>query len=245
MFNLVRREVGGELVLMIPPHVLPAQWSALEFPPTTFEMQVRYAEPDNDVSYQANGPRVQEDVGAESNSKDLRPAREGRHLPASLLSPSGTVPHTESRRAKVFVSYAPFDARFLDQLEKHLSSLRREGIIEVWNHQRIVIGEDWKATAAIALQEADIILLLISADFIDSDSCFDTELAHAIRRHRDGTARVCPIVVRRVDWGNLPFADLLALPRNGRPIAQWTDPDDAWAEVSQEIRQVAMLLRGD
>ena len=88
------------------------------------------------------------------------------------------------------------------------------------------------------MNEADVILLLISADFLASDFCVDVELARAVERDRDGTARVIPIVVHSADWETHPLASLQVLPRNRKPVARWEDHDDAWTEVAQEIRRV-------
>jgi hypothetical protein len=165
-------------------------------------------------------------------------------LDAAPAAPPSRIPRpTERRRMKLFCSYAHHDDRHRERLERHLSALRREDFIELWHDQRIAPGDDWRARIGTALREADVILLLISADFLASDFCVDVELAHAIERHRAGTARVIPIAVRSADWGTLPFASLQALPRDRTPIALRKDDDEAWAEVVGEIRQMVTALR--
>ncbi len=135
----------------------------------------------------------------------------------------GRIPRpVERRRAKLFCSYTHRDDRCKGRLERHLSTLRREDLVEIWHDQRIAPGEDWRARIGTRpTRAADVILLLISADFVASDFCFDIELAHAIERHQAGTARVIPIAVRSADWGN---AALRVLSRalsagSGQPIA--------------------------
>ncbi|MGH9655789.1 MAG: TIR domain-containing protein [Bryobacteraceae bacterium] len=54
-------------------------------------------------------------------------------------------------------------------LEKHLATLRRLGQIESWSDRRIEAGDRWKGQIDSNLEQADIILLLVSPNFIDSD----------------------------------------------------------------------------
>jgi hypothetical protein len=85
------------------------------------------------------------------------------------------------------------------------------------------------------LQEADIILLLISPDYIASHYCA-TEMRQAIALHNAGKARVIPILLRPTDWRWLPIWHLLVLPGNARPISVWPSQDEAWTDVARGIR---------
>ena len=134
------------------------------------------------------------------------------------------------------------DHRHRDRLDRHLTALKREGAIETWHDQRIAPGTDWRVTLDEKLREADVILLLISADFLASDFCVDVEMMHAIDRHRQGTAHVIPIPVRSADWGTMPFAVLAPLPRSRMPIALSEDQEAAWKEVADGIRQVVASM---
>jgi tetratricopeptide (TPR) repeat protein len=147
---------------------------------------------------------------------------------------------TDRPRQRVFFSYSQADDDHCGHLERHLAALRREGAIETWHGHRIAPGEDWRAGIGKALREADLILLLISADFLASDFCVDEQMTHAIERHRQGAAHVIPIAVRPVDWGRLPFASLPALPRDRRPVTLWPDIDEAWTNVAEGIRRVVL-----
>ncbi len=83
------------------------------------------------------------------------------------------------------------------------------------------------------LETADVVLLLVSADFLASDYCYQTELTRALERHRAGSARVVPIVLRLCDWQSAAFGELQALPRDARPVAAW-DEEDAPYERKRE-----------
>lgn len=139
---------------------------------------------------------------------------------------------------KVFFSYAHEDERLRDKLATHLSTLRRQGIIQEWHDRQIGAGQEWAGEIDRNLEAAHVILLLISADFISSDYCMDRELSHAMERHELGEARVIPIILRPVDWEGLPFSKLQALPTDGNPVTSWSDQDEAFLNVAREIRSV-------
>ena len=92
------------------------------------------------------------------------------------------------------------------------------------------------------LHTAQIILLLVSADFLASDYCYDTEMQQAMTRHATGEARVIPIILRPVDWHSAPFGALQALPKDGLPVTDWSKPDNAFLDITRGIRAVAKEL---
>src|SRR5215210_4642126 len=113
---------------------------------------------------------------------------------------------------KVFYSYSHDDEGFRKELEKHLSLMRRNGEISGWHDRNISAGTDWKDSIDKHLESAKIILLLVSADFLSSDYCYEIEMRRAMKRHQEGKARVIPVIVRNCDWSSAPFSSLQALP---------------------------------
>jgi tetratricopeptide (TPR) repeat protein len=144
---------------------------------------------------------------------------------------------------RVFYSYAHEDEELRDELEKHLSLLQRQGIIQPWHDREITAGRDWEGAIDDNLEKAELILLLISSDFLDSDYCYDIEMKRALARHEAGDAWVVPVHLRRVDWKNAPFTHLQALPTDAQPVTAWADRDQAFTNVAQGIRQVAQAIR--
>lgn len=140
--------------------------------------------------------------------------------------------------AKVFFSYSHDDEQFRNQLEKHLSMLKHQGLIEPWHDRRIAAGAVVDDAIAHALEEADIILLLVSASFIASAYCYSKEMERAMERHYDGTAVVIPVIVRTCDWHPAPFGKLLAVPKDGKAIDLWANFDEAYTDVTRQIRSV-------
>lgn len=139
---------------------------------------------------------------------------------------------------EVFYSYAHEDEALRDALEKHLSLLRRSGHVVSWHDRCIGAGDEWREEIDAHARSAQIILLLISPDFVASDYCYDVEMKLALERHARHDAIVIPIILRPVDWSGAPFAPLQALPRDGKAVTTWSDRDEAFANVAQGIRDV-------
>lgn len=143
---------------------------------------------------------------------------------------------------EIFFSYSHKDQRLRDQLETQLSLLKREGLITSWYDHKITAGHEWAGKIDEHLNSAQIILLLISANFIASDYCYDIEMQRALERHEAREARVIPIILRPVDWKKAPFGKLKALPTDGKPVTKWTDNDSAFYDIAQGIRKVVEEL---
>ena len=144
---------------------------------------------------------------------------------------------------EVFFSYSHQDEKFRDELAKHLSILERQAVIAGWHDRKIVAGEEWGKGVSEHLNTAQVILLLVSSDFIASDYCWDVEVERAMQRHEAGEARVIPIILRSVNWRKAPFGKLQALPKDAKPISSWENPDEAFANVAEGIETAAEALR--
>lgn len=144
----------------------------------------------------------------------------------------------EKRETSVFFSYAHKDKLLRDQLENHLSILKYRGLITTWHDREITAGDDWEHTVNKHLENASIILLLISASFMASHYCYSIEMEHALERHRRGEARVIPVLLRPVLYTDAPFASLQMLPSDGRSIVTYRVRDKAFMDVAKEIERV-------
>jgi hypothetical protein len=137
----------------------------------------------------------------------------------------------------LFFSYSHKDEDLRDRLESQLAMLKRQGTIEAWHDRRITAGNELAGCIDQELERADIILLLVSPDFLASDYCYDIEMQKALERHQAGAARVIPVILRPCDWNDTPFGKLLAVPRDGKPVTKWPDLDDAFLDVVQQIKK--------
>jgi hypothetical protein len=137
----------------------------------------------------------------------------------------------------VFYSYTDRDHDLCNKLDAHLSQLKRDELIKEWYAQQIPAGANRSQVIDQAIHTAQIVLLLISADFLASDSCYDGEMRQALERHRRGETRVIPIIIRPCDWQHSPFAQLQCLPRNEKPVTSWDNQDEAFVSIAQELRK--------
>ncbi|KUL96507.1 hypothetical protein DK26_06890 [Bosea sp. WAO] len=138
--------------------------------------------------------------------------------------------------ASVFFSYSHKDEELRDRLEVALATLKRQGLIETWHDRMLRAGDEFDPGIRQELERADVILLLVSPDFIASNYCYDVEMTRALERHRTGEARVIPVILRACDWHPTPFGKLMAAPRDGKPIRSWPDLDEAFLDVAKKIR---------
>jgi hypothetical protein len=141
--------------------------------------------------------------------------------------------------ATVLFSYSHIDEALRDQIETQLTMLKRQGVIETWHDRRIGAGEDFADAIDRHVESDDIILLLVSPDFLASDYCYDREMTHAMERQEKGEAIVIPVILRACDWHAAPFGKLNATPPDGKPITQYADRDQAMLEVAKAVRAAA------
>ncbi len=136
----------------------------------------------------------------------------------------------------IFISYSHRDRELREELEKHLSNLKRQNIITAWYDGDISPGTEWESQIIEHLNTDQIMLLLISADFMASDFCYSVEMTQAIARHDANQARVLPIILRPTDWKGAPFAKLKLLPTDGKAVTKWPTHDDAFEDIVCGIR---------
>jgi Tubulin like/TIR domain len=144
---------------------------------------------------------------------------------------------------EIFCAYAHEDEPLRSALAKHLSALKRQGLIASWHDREINAGKEWAKEIDTHLNSAQIILLLVSPDFLYSDYCYGVELKRAMERHKQGEASVIPVIVRPVDWEQEPLGQLKVLPFDGRPVTSWPNQDEAFLEIAKGLRKVVEEIR--
>ena len=157
------------------------------------------------------------------------------------------MPQDPTPPVSLFYSYAHEDETLRDELRGHLKILERRGLLSSWYDREIKPGEDWHAKIDEQLQMADLVLLLVSKDFIESDYIFGNELTVAMQRHQAGFATVVPIIVRAIDIDPedreaLPFLSLQGLPTDMRPVTSWPNRDEAWTNVAKGLRATVKII---
>ena len=114
---------------------------------------------------------------------------------------------------ELFISYSHKDEPLREKLDTHLSLLKRQGVIDAWHDRRIGAGHEWAGAIDEHLNSAAVILLLVSADFLASDYCYDLEMKRALERHDAGDARVIPVILRRWTGRTRPSPSFRRCPR--------------------------------
>lgn len=190
------------------------------------------------------GPRPRTRIPDPSDSAGLRSVRsedrgfETLEVQLGVQKGLMIMPDDAERGVRVFISYAHEDEDLKNELEKHLKVLKRSSKVNVWSDRQLVAGQEWDESIMAELNTAHVILLLISVDFNASDFIWDKELTVAMERHKAGTARVVPVILRKCDWDKLPYAVLQALPRNATPVTEYPDRDVAYTEIAQGVEQL-------
>jgi hypothetical protein len=196
--------------------------------------------------------RLIEGVNPKRNKPDIAPSFPGKAIQSPKPAPATpggnshllttpppfpkNLPPT-NKTINIFYSYDSSDEELRDALEKQLTLLRKTGVITDWHPGKITAGRNRADEIDKRLQSAQIILLLISANYLASDD-FDAILAQAMKRQNTGNTRIIPVILRPVDWRLPQFAHLTPLPANEKAITSWPSREEAFFAVAQGIREV-------
>jgi len=149
----------------------------------------------------------------------------------------------ETNPKKIFFSYSKRDREYLEELHRHLSPLRRQGKVQPWDDGDMRAGEEWDREIKRELYNADIILLLVSANFLSTDYVWDVEIKAAMELHEAGKSVVIPVILEPCDWVDLPFSKLQGLPDKGTPVGAYQNRNEAWLEVVNGIKKVLKSMK--
>jgi hypothetical protein len=140
---------------------------------------------------------------------------------------------------EIFLCYAQEDELLCKELLIHLGGLKRQNFFDLWHDREINAGTEYEPEIDKHLNTAKVILLLISQYFMNSNYCYLKELQKAIERHDRGEARVIPVILRPVFYQRAPFAKLMPLPMNKKPVthSSWHSLDEAFFDVAEGIRK--------
>jgi tetratricopeptide (TPR) repeat protein len=134
--------------------------------------------------------------------------------------------------------YAHADRPFCEVLDNHLAPLKRQGWIRTWSNRAIEAEQSWEWEIHQQISQADIVVVLVSCDFLASDSCSHVAMTEVIQRHDLGQAVVVPVVVRPVDWSLTPFHHIQVLPMNGKAVSLWPNRDQAFVHIVQGLKRL-------
>ena len=142
---------------------------------------------------------------------------------------------------KAFISYSHRDDWARKRLHTHLETLRRDGQIKDWYDREILAGGDIDQEISQEIESSELFIALVSPDFLASRYCYEREMTRALERHDANEMRIIPIIVEPCDWTNSPLKRLKALPRDGKPIVEWTNYNTAFLDVVTELRRIVAV----
>ncbi|MGB0838853.1 MAG: toll/interleukin-1 receptor domain-containing protein [Chitinophagales bacterium] len=136
---------------------------------------------------------------------------------------------------KVKFAYSRKDVKYMENIRKYLQLLEKQDKVKLWYDGDIEVGSNWEAMIKKHLENADIILPLISANALASDYFYDTEMKIALDRHSKKQVKIIPVILKSCLWQSSPFGELQALPEDGKPIESWERESEAYANVMEHI----------
>jgi hypothetical protein len=147
---------------------------------------------------------------------------------------------------RIFYSYSRSDELLLVELDAQLSGLKSEAPLEIFWDRDLEPGVEWHPEIKDELKDADVVLLLVSPQFLASRYCQQVELPAALDLHDCGLASAIPVILRPCAWQETALGRLQTIPRSGKPVIEWTERNDAWAEAARSIASVVNhIRRGD
>ncbi|MEL7426834.1 MAG: TIR domain-containing protein [Bacteroidota bacterium] len=159
--------------------------------------------------------------------------------PAPVVSDPDPDPPAATGPKKIFISYARKDREWVEKLQIHLVSLQRQGLVDSWDDSRIKPGDQWDEGIMEVLEQADIYIFMISANFLASDFINQREVPAALAREEQyDHISVIPVIVRPCNWTSEQYSRFQALPANATPISTYNDEDQALLEVVEGIASI-------
>ena len=145
-------------------------------------------------------------------------------------------------RKKVCVLCHEDDVPLYEKLAVQLKPLFRKYNIETFDYQSVMGGDVIDTAWKNAIDTADIVLPLLSADFLADDYWID--LARSAAKQQGENKKIIPILLRYCDITNEPSLAALPtrLPLNGEPINKWQDRAEAMQDCKNVIEKILKTL---
>lgn len=153
--------------------------------------------------------------------------------------------HTfEDKPTFIFCSYAPEDEKYYGKLENQFTLMKTRKLITTWSTKEILGGQNRRYEIQKAFHKADLVLLLISPDFLASEELYK-QAQQALERHKRGETQIIPIMLRPVSgWESSEFGEITTLPKEEKAISAWgKNSDAAFASVAESIQEIVEKLR--
>lgn len=149
----------------------------------------------------------------------------------------------EKQAVKIFISYSRKDQKYKEDLVEFLAPMRRRGIIESWSDTDLEHGAKWEEQLLKELDDADIVVLLVSPSFYNSDYIHDKELPKVLEKYEEEGIAVVPVLIRPSPFKNTELSTFTALPPDAKPVSEYASKDKAWMEVTKGLTRVIQRIQ--
>lgn len=129
------------------------------------------------------------------------------------------------------------DKILCNNLSTQLKSLKHRYRLDVWFNNDVPAGSVVQEEFVNHLTSADVILLLISPDFLADDHLYPL-IGQALKQRTEVNVEVLPIILRPSNWESTQLKDISVLPENREPITLWESRDNAFLNVIQNIDRI-------
>lgn len=146
---------------------------------------------------------------------------------------------SQASKIQIFVSYSHKDKKEKEELQPYLKNLEKLFNVGVWHDGLIPAGGSIEPIILDALATSNIILLLISTNYINSDFCSKIEMKEAFKRHKRGECVVVPIILKKiVTMEGLPFSKIKCVPSDAKPISQYRPKENGYVEAVTSLLEL-------
>ena len=139
---------------------------------------------------------------------------------------------------EAFISYSHKDSEYLERLKVHLANMKRQNLITEWTDNEIHAGDSIDEDVLRKLNNSEVFIALLSPDYLASKYAYEIEFKKAQELQENGSLIIVPIIVEPCDWQKTPFGVLKALPKDGKAISEWTNENNAFLNVIDELRRL-------
>ncbi len=144
---------------------------------------------------------------------------------------------SSNEQVKLFFSYAHEDREYLNEFKDYVKIFERNGLVEQWDDNELVVGEKWDSKIKDKIYSADIVIFLLSASSLASDYIYNHELKVAFELNEMDEVYVIPIIIKDCLWDMTEFSEFQILPLDGKAVNSWRLKEEAWTSVARGLKK--------
>lgn len=181
-----------------------------------------------------------EAANREKEQKALDERRKNRHLEKRQQA----IEKIKKQTLEVVISYSRYDGKFLYRLENQLSPLVRTNKINLWYDTSATNSSKWEERLRTKFNQANIILLFISGNYIKSEYTYEVELPLALDLMEQEKVIIIPIYFDICMLEELSIPQEKLVPKKSYILdhSTWRSANEPWAIVAQQVSRVRKAI---